>query len=124
MVSNLKSETARANDAKSRGPTTDDAKEKSSRNGLTADHGNILLDCENNDQFDDVLTTPPRNIQIRWVKTELRSEPTAAATKAVTAETHPPTFPSEPNPRKSVIEHPKSNIQPPPPAATNPPSLD
>src|SRR6266446_3379212 len=59
MVSNLKSETARANGAKSRGPTTDEGKEKSSRNslkhGLTAGNGNILLDCEDPGQFDEVL---------------------------------------------------------------------
>src|ERR1700680_573970 len=59
MVSQLKSETARANGAKSRGPTTAEGKEKSSRNslkhGLTADSGNILLDCEDPDQFDEIL---------------------------------------------------------------------
>jgi len=59
MVSNLKSETARANGAKSRGPTTAEGKEKSSRNaikhGLTAGNGNILLDCEDPFQFDEVL---------------------------------------------------------------------
>ena len=55
MESNLKSETARANGTKSRGPTTPEGKEKSSRNalkhGLTAGAGNILLDCENPNEF-------------------------------------------------------------------------
>src|ERR1700720_2803305 len=56
MVSNLKSETSRANGAKSRGPTTPEGKEKSSRNslkhGLTAGAANILLDCEDPDEFE------------------------------------------------------------------------
>jgi hypothetical protein len=59
MVSNLKSETARANGAKSRGPTTAEGKEKSSRNslkhGLTAGSGNILLDSEDPDEFEEVF---------------------------------------------------------------------
>jgi len=59
MVSNLKSETARANGAKSRGPTTAEGKEKSSRNaikhGLTAGSGNILLDSEDPGEFEETL---------------------------------------------------------------------
>jgi hypothetical protein len=59
MVSNLKSETARTNGAKSRGPTTPEGKEKSSRNalkhGLTAGSGNVLLDCEDPVQFDETI---------------------------------------------------------------------
>src|SRR6202047_4484841 len=59
MVSSLKSETARANGAKSRGHTTAEGKEKSSRNsikhGLTAGNGNILLDCEDPDEFDEIF---------------------------------------------------------------------
>src|SRR3981189_331398 len=59
MVSTLKSETARVNGAKSRAPPAAEGKEKSSRNaikhGLTAGNGNILLDCEDPDQFDEVL---------------------------------------------------------------------
>ena len=57
MVSQRKSETARINGAKSRGPITAAGKEKSSRNalrhGLTAGNGNILLDCEDPKQFDE-----------------------------------------------------------------------
>src|SRR6202049_5093403 len=59
MVSNLKSETARANGAKSRGPTTAEGKEKSSRNavkhGLTVGTGNILLDSEDPDEFEEIF---------------------------------------------------------------------
>ena len=59
MVSNLKSETARANGAKSRGPTTAEGKEKSSRNavkhGLTSGSGNILLDSEDPDEFQQIF---------------------------------------------------------------------
>jgi hypothetical protein len=59
MVSQLKSDTARTNGAKSRGPTTDEGKEKSSRNalkhGLTASNGNLLLDCEDRTQFDETF---------------------------------------------------------------------
>ena len=54
MTSELKSETSRANGAKSRGPKTAEGREKSSRNSL--DHGftakkTILLACENQEQF-------------------------------------------------------------------------
>src|SRR3984893_13316204 len=59
MVSQLKSDTARSNGARSRGPTTDEGIQKASRNslkqGLTASHGNVLLDCEDPAQFDESL---------------------------------------------------------------------
>src|SRR5450631_1624896 len=54
MTSELKSATARANGAKSRGPKSPETRQKSSRNSLT--HGftarkTMVLECENNDQF-------------------------------------------------------------------------
>jgi hypothetical protein len=54
MPSQLKSDTARANGAKSRGPKSAETKEKSSRNSLR--HGFtarsiILLECESTDEF-------------------------------------------------------------------------
>ncbi len=54
MPSQLRSDTARANGAKSRGPKTAETKEKSSRNSLR--HGFtarniILLECESGDEF-------------------------------------------------------------------------
>jgi len=59
MTSELKSETSRANGAKSRGPITAEGKEISSRNSL--DHGftakkTILLECENQGQFQKMLS--------------------------------------------------------------------
>jgi hypothetical protein len=58
MTSELKSETSRANGAKSRGPITAEGKEKSSRNSLK--HGftaksTIVLECENKAQFLEML---------------------------------------------------------------------
>src|SRR4029077_2981194 len=58
MTSDLKSETSRANGAKSRGPITAEGKEKSSRNSLK--HGftaksTIVLECENKEQFQEML---------------------------------------------------------------------
>jgi hypothetical protein len=58
MTSELKSATSRANGAKSRGPKTAEGREKSSRNSL--DHGftskkNIVLECENEDDFQEML---------------------------------------------------------------------
>src|SRR5216683_3295462 len=55
MPSQLKSDTARINGAKSRGPKSAETKEKSSRNslrhGCTASH-TILLACEDRGDFD------------------------------------------------------------------------
>src|SRR6266436_3455728 len=58
MTSELKSETSRANGAKSHGPKTPDGREKSSRNSLK--HGftaksTIVLECENKEQFQEML---------------------------------------------------------------------
>src|SRR5260370_9233357 len=54
MPSQLRSDTARANGAKSRGPKSAETKEKSSRNslrhGFTSRH-TILLECESGDEF-------------------------------------------------------------------------
>jgi hypothetical protein len=59
MTSELKSATSRANGAKSHGPITAEGKEKSSQNSL--DHGftakkTILLECENQGQFQKMVT--------------------------------------------------------------------
>jgi hypothetical protein len=58
MTSELKSATSRANGAKSHGPTTDEGREKSSHNsfkhGFTAKK-TIVLECENKEQFQEVL---------------------------------------------------------------------
>ena len=57
MPSQLRSDTARANGAKSRGPKSTETKEKSSRNslrhGFTSRH-TILLECEDEDEFLDL----------------------------------------------------------------------
>jgi hypothetical protein len=59
MISLLKSETARSNGAKSRGPTSAEGRAKSSRNalkhGLSADSDTVLLDCEDPAQFNELL---------------------------------------------------------------------
>ena len=57
-MSELKSETSRANGAKSNGPKTPEGREKSSRNSLK--HGftaksTIVLECENKEQFQEML---------------------------------------------------------------------
>ena len=58
MTSKLKSETARINGAKSKGPKTPDGRAKSAKNstkhGLTA-VSTIVLDCECEDEFDELL---------------------------------------------------------------------
>jgi hypothetical protein len=58
MTSELKSATARANGAKSRGPKTPETREKSSRNAIT--HGyttrkTMVLECESNDDFEEMI---------------------------------------------------------------------
>src|ERR1700680_2510981 len=58
MPSELKSQTSRANGAKSRGPITAEGREKSSRNSLN--HGftakkTVVLECENKEQFQEML---------------------------------------------------------------------
>src|SRR5258708_6140554 len=58
MTSELKSETSRANGAKSNGPKTPEGRGKSSRNSLK--HGftaksTIVLECENKEQFQEML---------------------------------------------------------------------
>src|SRR6476646_5921080 len=58
MPSQLKSDTARANGAKSKGPKTSETRKKSSRNslkhGMTARH-NMLLECESSELFNRVV---------------------------------------------------------------------
>src|SRR5437016_3663839 len=57
MPSQLRSDTARANGAKSRGPKSAETKEKSSRNslrhGFTSRH-TMLLECEDEDEFQEL----------------------------------------------------------------------
>ena len=58
MTSELKSETSRANGAKSKGPKTAEGREKSSRNSLN--HGftakkTVVLECEHKEQFQEML---------------------------------------------------------------------
>src|SRR5436305_5478767 len=57
MPSQLRSDTARANGAKSRGPKSAEGKEKSSKNALThgfTAHHTLLLECENTGQFNEM----------------------------------------------------------------------
>src|SRR5881397_3828166 len=58
MISKLKSETARTNGAKSKGPKTPQGRAKSAKNsirrGLTAVN-TIVLDCESEDEFNELL---------------------------------------------------------------------
>jgi hypothetical protein len=62
MPSQLKSDTARANGAKSRGPKSAATREKSSRNslshGLTSRHM-LLLECENKNDANSFVTISP-----------------------------------------------------------------
>src|SRR6266536_3213820 len=58
MPSQLKSDTARANGAKSRGPKTAETREKSSRNSLRhgfASRKTIVLACESPEEFQELL---------------------------------------------------------------------
>ncbi len=58
MSSELKSETARANGAKSRGPKTPEGKQTSSRNSIThgfTAHNTLILQCESPDEFQKML---------------------------------------------------------------------
>src|ERR1700676_4948924 len=95
MTSDLKSATSRANGAKSHGPKTPEGKEISSRNSLN--HGftskkTVVLKCENEDDFQEMLgryaaTYQPRSpveeglvnemVACRWRMQRLRMIETA-----------------------------------------------